>query len=277
MTTLTAPVRPAAHRSGHRPPVRIGPIRTISQGFTLAWRSLLKIKHSPEQLLDLTLQPIVFVVLFVYLFGGAIAGDQHVYLQFVLPGILVQTIAFASLGIGTGLSTDLRTGVFDRFRAMPIARSAPLLGAVLGDLFRYVVSVAIVLGFGALIGFRIQNDLLSTLAACGLVLLFAFGLSWPIALLGLLLKNPRTVQGVGASLMFPLTFGSNLLVETSTLPGWLQAWVKINPVTFVVEATRGLLLGQGAIAAPAIKALISIAVLCVVFIPLSLAVYRRRT
>ncbi|TQS43234.1 ABC transporter permease [Cryptosporangium phraense] len=272
--TLAAP---AVYRSEPPRPPRIGPLRTIGQGLTLTWRNLLKIKHSPEQLLDLTLQPIIFVVLFVYLFGGAIAGDQHTYLQFVLPGILVQTIAFASLGIGTGLSTDRQSGVFDRFRTMPIARSAPLIGAVLGDVVRYVVSVAIVLGFGALIGFRIQTDLLSTLAACGLVLVFAFGLSWPMALIGLLLKNPRTVQGIGASLMFPLTFGSNLLVETSTMPGWLQAWVKINPVSFVVEATRGLLLGQGPVAAPAARTLLAVAVLCAVFIPLSLAVYRRRT
>jgi oleandomycin transport system permease protein len=274
--TLVAPT--AGWSAGEtEPSARFGPVRTLRHSLTLTWRSLIKIKHSPEQLLDLTLQPIIFVVLFVYLFGGAITGDRHTYLQFVLPGILVQSIAFASLGVGQNLSSDLETGVFDRFRTMPIARSAPLIGAVLGDVVRYVVTVAIVLGFGLAIGFRIETDPLSALAACALVLLFAFGLCWVTALLGLLLRNPRTVQGVGAMLMFPLTFGSNLLVQTDTLPGWLQAWVKINPITFVVEATRGLLTGEGAVAGPALKVLISVAVLCAIFVPLSLAAYRRRT
>ncbi|EXG79544.1 ABC transporter permease [Cryptosporangium arvum] len=268
-TTPSSPVDEA--------PVRFGPVRTLRHSLTLTWRSLIKIKHSPEQLLDLTLQPIIFVLLFVYLFGGAVTGDRHVYLQFVLPGILVQSVAFASLGVGQSLAGDLQTGVFDRFRTMPIARSAPLIGAVLGDVVRYLVTIAVVLGFGAVIGFRIETDPFSTLAACALVLLFAFGLCWVTALVGLLLRNPRTVQGIGGMLMFPLTFGSNLFVPTDTLPGWLQAWVKVNPVTFVVEATRGLLTGQGAIAGPAVKVVISVAVLCAVFVPLSLAVYRRRT
>ncbi|MFG1920729.1 ABC transporter permease [Cryptosporangium sp. NPDC048952] len=270
-------VATTAWPEAEEPPTRFGPMRTLRHALTLTWRSLIKIKHSPEQLLDLTLQPIIFVVLFVYLFGGAVSGDRHVYLQFVLPGILVQSVAFASLGVGQSLAADLQTGVFDRFRTMPIARSAPLIGAVFGDVVRYVVTVAVVLGFGAVIGFRVGTDPLSALAACALVLVFAFGLCWVTALIGLLLRNPRTVQGIGAMLMFPLTFGSNLFVQTETLPGWLQAWVNVNPITFVVEAARGLLTGQGAVAAPTIKVLISVAVLCAVFVPLSLAAYRRRT
>ncbi|SHM96477.1 ABC transporter permease [Cryptosporangium aurantiacum] len=274
--TMVAETTSRPHRDENPAPIRFGPARTLGHSLTLTWRSLLKIKHSPEQLLDLTLQPIIFVILFVYLFGGAISGDQSTYLQFVLPGILVQSVAFASLGVGMNLSNDLETGVFDRFRTMPIARSAPLIGAVVGDVVRYVVTVTIVLGFGMILGFRVQTDPLSALAACALVLLFAFALCWVTALIGLLLRNPRTVQGLGAMLMFPLTFGSNLFVQTETLPGWLQAWVKINPVTFVVEAARGLLV-SGPVAAPVIKTLISVAVLCLIFIPVSLAAYRRRT
>ncbi|GAA0270699.1 ABC transporter permease [Cryptosporangium japonicum] len=270
-------VATAASSPVEEAPVRFGPVRTLRHSLTLTWRSLIKIKHSPEQLLDLTLQPIIFVLLFVYLFGGAVTGDRHVYLQFVLPGILVQSVAFASLGVGQSLAGDLQTGVFDRFRTMPIARSAPLIGAVFGDVVRYLVTITVVLGFGAVIGFRIETDPFSTLAACALVLLFAFGLCWVTALVGLLLRNPRTVQGIGGMLMFPLTFGSNLFVPTETLPGWLQAWVKINPVTFVVEATRGLLTGHGAVAGPVVKVVVSVAVLCAVFVPLALAAYRRRT
>ncbi|GAA3386527.1 ABC transporter permease [Cryptosporangium minutisporangium] len=276
-TMVTPRTTTGPGRDEPRAPTRFGPARTLGQSLTLTWRSLLKIKHSPEQLLDLTLQPIIFVILFVYLFGGAVSGSQDTYLQFVLPGILVQSVAFASLGVGMNLSSDLETGVFDRFRTMPIARSAPLVGAVLGDVVRYVVTVTIVLGFGMILGFRIGTNPLSALAACALVLLFAFGLCWVTALIGLLLRNPRTVQGIGAMLMFPLTFGSNLFVPTSTLPGWLQAWVNINPITFVVEAARALLIGVGPVAEPVTKVLISVAVLCVIFMPLSLAAYRRRT
>jgi len=133
------------------------PFPAVRHGLTLAWRSLLKIKYNPEQLIDLTLQPIIFVILFVFLFGGAVAGDWRDYLQFVLPGILVQTVVFATLGTGIGLATDIKTGIFDRFRSMPIARSAPLVGTVAGDVVRYVVSGVVVLAFGMVLGFRIHT------------------------------------------------------------------------------------------------------------------------
>jgi oleandomycin transport system permease protein len=255
---------------------RIGPLRALGHGLTLTWRSLVQVRRSPEQLLDLTLQPIIFIVLFTYLFGGAIAQDTHTYLQFVLPGILVQTVAFATLRTGIGLNTDITKGIFDRFRSLPIARSAPLVGAVLGDVVRYVVSVVVVLAFGMALGFRVQTGPLEALAACALVLVFAIGLCWISASIGLVVRNPQTVQGLGAMLMFPLTFGSNLFVQTSTLPGWLQAWVEINPVTQLVTATRGLLLG-GPVAGPALASLLWTAGITAVFAPLAISLYRRRS
>jgi oleandomycin transport system permease protein len=247
----------------------------IQNGLTLAWRSLLKIKHSPEQLLDVTMTPIVFVVLFVFLFGGAVAGRWQDYLQSVLPGIMVQTVLFASMGTGTAINTDITKGIFDRFRSLPIARSAPLVGHVLGDVARYLVSLAVVLAFGTSLGFRIRTGPLPALAACLLLLGFALAVSWIPTILGLLVRTPQTVQGIGFFVLFPLTFGSNIFVRPSTLPGWLQAWVSVNPVTHLVDATRGLLRG-GAVAEPGLLTVVWMVGLVVVFAPAAIAIYRRR-
>jgi oleandomycin transport system permease protein len=261
------------------PPVparRIGPIRTLKHTRALAWRAILKIRHNPEQLLDVSLQPIVFVTMFVFLFGGAIAGgDRHVYLQYVLPGIAVQTIVFSSMGTGINLNTDISKGIFDRFRSLPIARSSPLSGLILGDIVRYVVSVSIVTIYGVLLGFRFHGNPLGIVAAYALMMAFALALCWVWVLIGLLVSSPTSLQGFGFLIMFPLTFGSNVFVPTQTLPGWLQAWVKVNPVTYLSEAVRGLMLG-GPVAAPAWHALAWVAGLVVVFAPLAVRVYRRR-
>jgi oleandomycin transport system permease protein len=248
----------------------------IRHSVTLAGRSILKIKRSPEQLIDVTLQPIIFTVLFVYLFGGAIAGTQHAYLQFVLPALMVQTVLFASLSIGVNLNTDIQKGVFDRFRSLPIPRSAPLVGAVLGDIVRFVTSIVVLMVFGYAIGFRVQTDPFQALLACLLVLAFALSLSWIAVLIGMLVREPGTVQGIGFLLMFPLTFGSSMFVPVNTLPGWLQAWVKVNPVTHLVEASRGLLLG-GDVAWPVTQSLLWSIGITVVFAPLAVRAYRRRT
>lgn len=258
-------------------PRRIGPVRTLRHGATLTWRSLVKIKHSPEQILDLTLQPIIFVVMFVYLFGGAISGGhRHDYVQFVIPGAMIQTVVFSTMGTGVGLNTDITKGIFDRFRSLPIARSAPLIGTVVGDVVRYVISVAVVVAFGTLIGFRVQTDPFSALAACGLVLIFALALCWVTALLGLVARTPQSVQGFGFMLMFPLTFGSNIFVPADTLPGWLQGWVRVNPVSKLTEAVRGLMLG-GPVLTPALLSLLWAAAIAAVFAPLAVRAYRHRT
>jgi oleandomycin transport system permease protein len=252
------------------------PFALIRHSLILAGRALTKIKRNPEQLLDVTLQPIIFTVLFVYLFGGAIAGSQHAYLQYVLPALMVQTVLFVSIPIGVNLNTDIQKGVFDRFRSLPIPRSAPLVGAVLGDIVRFVVAITVQLSFGYVLGFRIGTDPFQALLACLLVLGFAMSLSWVAVLIGMLVREPGTVQGVGFLLLFPLTFGSSMFVPVNTMPGWLQAWVKVNPVTHLVDAVRALMLGGDA-ARPVTQSLLWTIGITAVFAPLAVRAYRRRT
>jgi oleandomycin transport system permease protein len=248
----------------------------VRHSFILAGRAVTKIKRSPEQLIDVTLQPIIFTVLFVYLFGGAIAGSQHAYLQTVLPALMVQTVLFASIAIGVNLNTDIGKGVFDRFRSLPIPRSAPLIGAVLGDVVRFLTSIIVLMAFGYLIGFRIHTNPIQAVLACLLVLIFALSLSWLAVLIGMMVKEPGTVQGIGFLVLFPLTFGSSMFVPVSTMPGWLQAWVSINPVTHLVDAARGLMLG-GDVAWPVTQSLLWSIGITAVFAPLAVRAYRRRT
>ena len=261
---LPAPVR--------RPSLRGG----LRNTFTLTWRSVLKIKTNMEDVFGLSLQPIMYLVLFTYVFGGAISGGTHRYLQFSLPGILVLSVVFATLGTGLMLNQDIATGVFDRFRSLPIARWAPLAGAVLGDMVRYIISVAVTLGFVMILGFRIGTTPVAAAAGCLLLLLFALAMCWFSALIGLLTKTPQGVQLFGFLAMFPLVFGSNLLVPTATMPGWLQAFVKVNPITALTEAERGLLTG-GPVAGPAIRSLLWALGIFIVFAPLAVRVYRRKT
>jgi oleandomycin transport system permease protein len=269
MTTLS-PAVPYGPRAKH-----IGPVRAARHARTLAWRALVRIRRNPEQLLDVTLQPIIFTTLFVFLFGGSISGmNRHSYLQFVVPGIMVQTVIFASVGTGLGLNTDISKGIFDRFRSMPIARSAPLSGAIAGDMFRYIASFAVLFAYGSLLGFRVQTNVWFALAGVTLLIVFAFALCWIWALLGLIVKSPQAVQGFGFIVMFPLTFGSNVFVQTNSLLGWLQAWVKVNPVTDLTEALRGLYLG-GPIATPVWHSLAWAAGIAAVFAPLAVRRYRR--
>ena len=253
----------------------MSPTRAARHGLTLAWRSLLKLKHSPDQLLDVLLMPITFVVIFVFLFGKAVAGDWHAYLQFVLPGVAVQALLFASMGTALALNADLRTGIFDRFRSLPIARSAPLIGHLLGDLVKYMVSLTLVFGFGAILGFRAHGSPLAVLAGCGLIMLFSFAVCWIAALVGMLANSPGSVQGLAFLVIFPLTFGSNVFVPTAELPGWLQAWVKINPVTQVSDAARGLLLDLP-LGRTITMSLLWTAGILVVFAPLAVRAYRRQ-
>jgi oleandomycin transport system permease protein len=267
MTTTTL-ARPERAR-------RMTPARALRHALTLAWRSLVRIRRNPEQLLDVTLQPIVFVTLFVFLFGGAIRGEsRHTYLQYVLPGIMVLTVVFASMGTGIGLNTDVTKGIFDRFRSLPISRSAPLTGTIMGDFIRYLVSIAIVFGYGSLLGFRITTNPVSALGAVGLMFLFGFAVGWIWVLLGLYVKSPQSLQGFGFIVMFPLAFGSSVFIPAATLPGWLQAWVKVNPVTALTSASRGLMLGAPFATAAWHSIAWSIAI-TVIFAPLAVRRYRR--
>ncbi len=276
--TATPATTPATATEGVPAPPgsRQSPFAGLQQSLTLTWRAVVKIKHVPEQLMDVTLQPVIFILLFVFVLGGGLFGDWHQALQYMLPGILVQTVVFATMGIGVGLNTDLTKGIFDRFRSLPIRRSAPLVGAVLGDTVRYVTSGATVLAFGMVLGFRIHTDPLAAVAAFVLVVVFALALCWVSAWVGIIAKSPQSVQGLAFLVMFPLTFGSNIFANTATMPGWLQSWVGINPITHIADAERGLLLG-GAVAWPAAQALLWAAGIAAVFFPLSVRAYRRRS
>jgi oleandomycin transport system permease protein len=268
MTTLTmAEPRPATFH--------IGPMQGLKHGFFLAGRNIVKIRKNPETLLDVTLQPIIFLLMFVYLFGGAIQGSTQDYLQVLLPGLMVQNVAFASLGTGFALNTDIGKGVFDRFRSMPIARSAPLVGAVLGDVVRYVAALTVLTVVAVVMGFRVQTDPVSFLIAVALMILFALCLCWMSVLVGMLVKSPQAVPGTLVAFMFPLTFGSNVFVDPSTLPSWLQGWAHINPVSHLTDAARGLLLG-GPWAGHAGWAFLWAVGIAAVFFPLAVRAYRRR-
>jgi oleandomycin transport system permease protein len=264
--TLPAPARPR----------RPAPVTGLRNTFTLTWRSVLKIRTNMEDLVGLSLQPIMFLLLFTYVFGGAISGSTHAYLQLALPGLLVMTVVFATMGTGLMLNQDITSGVFDRFRSLPITRWAPLAGAVLGDMVRYLISVVITLGFGMVLGFRVSTGVLPALAATALLLTFALAMCWVSALIGMLVKTPQGVQMYGFLAMFPLVFGSNLLVPSGTMPGWLQAFVRVNPMTYLTSAERGLLTGGG-VATPAVRSLLWALGIFVVFAPLAVRAYRRRT
>jgi ABC-2 type transport system permease protein len=266
----TAAVRQAI-ASTARPP-RPG---RLSNALTFGWRGMLKVKHVPEQLLDVTVTPVMFVLLFTYLFGGAIAGSTSVYLQYVLPGMLVMSVLFTTVYSGVALNTDLTKGVVDRFRSLPIWRPAPLLGALLGDSVRYVIAGTVIIVLGLALGYRPEGGALGTLAALALVVVFSFGLSWVFSVLGLLLRSPNAVMNAGFMAIFPLTFLSNVFVDPATLPAPLEAFVRVNPISVLATACRSLMAGEP----DRVAILVSLAVaagLAVVFLPLTTRLYRSR-
>ncbi|GAA1541561.1 ABC transporter permease [Kribbella lupini] len=256
------------------------PFAWVQQSLTLAWRNIVRIRQNPEALADVTFQPIIFLLLFLFVFGGAIGGQAggtwHDYLPFLLPGVLVQSVVFSTLGTGVGLNDDFAKGVFDRFRSLPIARVSPLIGAVLGDTVRYLTSIVILMVTGFALGFRFENGLAYGLLACLLVLAFALSLCWVWVWLGLKLKTAQGVQGIAFLVMFPLTFGSNIFVQTTTLPGFLQSWTKINPITYLADSMRGLMIG-GDLQKPLLITLAWMVGLVAVFAPLAIRAYRKRT
>ncbi|MET0415975.1 MAG: ABC transporter permease [Actinoplanes sp.] len=242
----------------------------------LARRSLIKTIRTPEALLDVTLQPVIFLLMFTYLFGGAISGgDRDAYLQFLLPGMLAQSLAMGGIALGQNLNADIEKGVFDRFRSLPVARSAPLVGAVAADVVRYLTVCVVMLSFGTLMGFRVETGFVPAVAAVALSIGFGLCFCWISVWVGMLVRTPGAVQGLMFLLVFPLTFGSNVFVATDTLPGWLQGFVHVNPITPLVSAIRGLLVG-GPVAGPLTTTLLWMAGLLAVFVPLALRGYARR-
>ncbi len=276
MTTLDVPT--TAVPAGERPVLRrrIGARQGIANALTLAWRNVTQLKHSPEKLLDVILMPIVFLVLFLYLFGGAVAGSTQAYLELLLPGLVAQIALFASTGLGAALSEDIHKGVFDRFRSLPIARSSPLVGAVLGDTVRFCVAMFVLTGFGVVLGFRFHTGVLPVMAAFALAYVFYLAICWISVLIGLVAPGPQTVQGISFIFLMPLVFGSSILIPTTTtLPGWLQAWVKVNPVTSLADAVRGLTVG-GPVATHVLYALAWAAGIVIVAFPVAMRMYRRK-
>ena len=242
---------------------------------TFAWRAILKLVRIPEQLADVIAIPIIFTLLFTYLFGGALAGSTGAYLRFLLPGTLAMTVLLVTVSAGIGLNTDVTSGVFDRFRTTPIWRPAPIVGVLLGDVGRYLLASALVIALGLALGFRPAGGVVGVLLAVALVVLFALSLSWVWTTLGLVARTPGAVMNIGTTILFPLTIASNVFVQPRTMPGWLQALININPVTHLVTAARGLIAG----AAPAGEitwVLLACLALTAIFAPLTLYLYRNK-
>lgn len=256
---------------------RVSPVATVRHTMTLAWRTLVQIKHNPMELIDLSVQPIMFVLLFTYVFGGQMAPDGRpsTYLQYALPGIIAQNALFATLNTGVGLNTDITKGVFDRLRALPIARMSPLAGRILADTVKQAWSMGVLLAIGILIGFRVKTDVTGVVGALLLLVVTSFAVSWISVLIGVLVSEPDKVQIFGFTTIFPLSFSSSAFVNVHSMPGWMQFWAKINPVSYLADACRGLLDG-GAVASPAAKTLISAVVVAVIFTPLAVRALRRR-
>jgi ABC-2 type transport system permease protein len=234
---------------------------------------MLKIKHVPTQLFDVTMFPIMFVLLFTYLFGGALAGSPSRYLQQLLPGILVMTVLMITMYTGTALNTDIGKGIFDRFRSLPIWRPAVLVGMLMADTVRYTMASLVVITLGVVLGFRPDGGPLGVVLAVALLLVFSFSLSWVWTVIGLRMRTPESVLQVSMTVLFPLTFASNVFVDPATMPGWVQTIVRINPVTHLTTAARALMHGYSATSA-ILWVFVWSAALVVVFAPLTMRLYR---
>ncbi len=269
---MTAATATAGSRS--RPASRTSVRHAIADAATVTQRNLLTYTRLPQLLVFSTIQPIMFVLLFAYVFGGAITTPGLSYIDFLMPGIFVQTVAFGSTQTGVGLADDLTKGLINRFRSLPMARSAVLAGRTLSDSVRNLFVVLLMLTVGTLIGFRIQTNLFAAAAAVGLAVLFGFAFSWISATIGMSVGNIETAQVAGFIWIFPLTFASSAFVPVETMPGWLQAFAQVQPVTQTVDALRALLLG-GPTLAPVLASIgWSLAILAV-FMPLAVRRYRR--
>ncbi|MDR0343575.1 MAG: ABC transporter permease [Nocardiopsaceae bacterium] len=270
----------AATTAGSPPPLAVlvtaqqpAPPSAISASLSFAWRALLKIRRVPVQLFDIAVHPVVFTLMFTYLFGGAIGGSAGRYVGYLVPGILVMTLLVTTGSTGSTLSTDIANGVFDRYRTLPIRPIAPLAGALLADLARYAAAAAVVIGLGGALGFRPDGGVPGTVTAVLLALAFSFSLAWAWTALALVVKAPGAALGITQAVTYPLAFVSNIFVAPATLPGWLQAFVHINPVTHLVTAVRGLMAGTATVGHIG-YVLAACVILTAVFAPLALRRYR---
>jgi ABC-2 type transport system permease protein len=274
MTHAEPVLAEAALRSALSTRARPARASAVAASITFGWRAMLKIKHVPLQLFDVTAFPIMFVLLYTYLFGGALAGSPREYLQELLPGILVMTVSWITMYTGQALNTDISKGVFDRFRSLPIWRPAVLVGMLLADAVRYTIASLVMIVVGVLMGFRPDGGAVGVLLAVALLLVFSFSLSWCWTALGLKVQKPESVMQMSMTVLFPLTFASNVFVETSTMPGWVQSFVEVNPITHLATAARGLM--HGSVEAGEIGwVFLWSALLIAVFAPLTMRLYNR--
>ena len=275
MTTTTlarTPITPGASRKLHN---YVDFEQTVRNSFTMAYRGLLKIKRTPEQLIDVTVQPIIFTLMFTYIFGGAISGDIASYLPIIIPGILAQTVITTSVVTGVQLREDMDKGVFDRFKSMPIARIAPLAGALLADTVRYLIATTLTFVMGFIMGWRPGGGLGGVVLAGLLVIVCAWALSWIFAFFGVIARSASSVQGISFLILFPLTFLSNAFVPVNTMPDWLQGFVNGNPVSHLITAVRELT-NTGAVTGDLWLALLGSAVVVAIFAPLTVRAYMRK-
>jgi ABC-type polysaccharide/polyol phosphate export systems, permease component len=251
-------------------------IQSLRNSLTMAYRGVLKIRRTPEQLFDVTLQPIIFTLMFTYIFGGAISGDVQSYLPVIIPGILVQTVITTSIVTGVQLREDMDKGVFDRFKSLPIARIAPLAGALLADTIRYTIATVLTFSMGFIMGYRPDGGIGSVILAALLVILVSWSMSWIFAFFGVISRTASSVQGISMLVLFPLTFMSNAFVPAETMPKWLQWFVNINPVSHVVSAVRELT-NSGTVGSDLVWSLVGAAIIVAVFAPITVRAYMRRT
>ncbi|MGW4507745.1 ABC transporter permease [Streptomyces sp. NPDC004436] len=255
---------------------RVRPAAALRQTATMAWRSLVSVKHNPLELVDYSITPIMFVFLFTYVFGGQMAGSPQAYLQYALAGIIVQNTLFMSTYTAMALNIDLTKGVFDRLRSLPIARSAPLFGRIAADLAKQLWAMLLMIALGTVLGFELTGSAAGFLGATALLMVFAAAVSWTAVLIGMLAGDPEKVQVFAFTFIFPLTFTSSAFAEVDTMPGWLQAWVNVNPVTHLSDAFRALLLGTP-VGSSVLWSLVWAAGIAAVFMPLAMRAYHSHT
>lgn len=248
--------------------------RFVTDTVVLAERNLIRLPQSPDLAIGFTIQPVMFVLLFAYVFGGAIVTPGFEYIDFLIPGIIVQNTAFGGFVTALGLSEDLNKGLIDRFRSLPTARASVLAGRTLADVVTNFVSVLVLLGTGLIIGFSFETSLPEIVAGIGLLLLFGYAFSWIFAVIGMSVSSPEAANGIGFTLIFPITFISSAFVPIDSLPSALKTFAEVNPITIVVDAMRALWLGIPA-GNNVWGAVVWSFVLIAIFAPIAVAKYRK--
>ncbi|WP_320671070.1 ABC transporter permease [Patulibacter defluvii] len=272
VTTPTPTVDPAAAVARARS--RNSLAETVSQTLSMAWRALKKMRRNPEQFFDVTIQPLLFTAMFAYVFGGAISGDVQSYLPLMIPGIVAQTVLTTCMATGVQLREDMDKGVFDRFKSLPIARIAPLAGPMVADLVRYLIAAGLTFATGMVMGYSPDGGVLGVLGAVLLAIFTGWAIAWIFTFIGTLARSAQSVQGMSMLILFPLTFLSNAFVPVDTLPGWLETFVNVNPVSHLVSATRDLA-NHATISGEVGWTLLAGAVVIAIFAPLSVRSYKR--